>query len=307
MAFSITEKLSVTEAKEWLANTMTSLTEADDATFIQAMHDFKGALPRKPRAAKKASSSAERAEEVYNEAKCDARVWLKGGFAAQCRCKKVEGQFLCSKHQTEADKHDGLVKNGLFNQDRPTHHYNTTDDDKELIAWHDVVINKPEKKAKAGGGTRQPRKCGCCGESGHDKRSCPNKETKAPMSVADLEAALAAAKVAEIAAKEAEAQDQVLEEDNHDLTASQQAAAGTGLLEAEEAEEAENAEETEDTTPSIIDCTFEKIPYNRNKDDEVMDDMFEPVGTWDGEKIVFSSLGSMAHKFKVAELPDDDL
>ena len=67
--------------------------------------------------------------------KCDARIWLKGGFAAQCSCSKVDGQFLCKNHQKEADSHGGVTKNGSFNGDRPTHHYGV--ESEKRIPWHE--------------------------------------------------------------------------------------------------------------------------------------------------------------------------
>ena len=172
---------------------------------MQGIHDLKAALPRMPRTSKKVSSE-ERAEAEYNDTKCDARVWLKGGFAAQCRCKKVDGQFLCKRHQNEADKHSGLVKNGFFNAERPTHHYGNTDDDKAFIPWHDVLDQMPVKKTKksSSGSSGSARKCGTCGEIGHNKRKCPHAEADTTsMSVADLELALDAAKAKEVADAEA--------------------------------------------------------------------------------------------------------
>ena len=314
MAFSLTEKLTVIEAKEWLNNTLASLTDADDTTFIQAMHDFKAALPRKPRAAKKTSTSSERSEEEYKEDHCDARVWLKGGFGAQCSCKKVDGQFLCKRHQNEADKNDNQVKNGLVTGDRPTHHYNDTDN--AQIPWHDVTIEKTTKAGKktSASGDRKQRKCGCCHELGHDKRKCPknNGESSSPtMSVAELEAALAAAKAAESSPAESAPADnsvEELDEDTTDLTAEEQTAAGTGLL--EQADEDEIGEELDnendsgddenDTDNTSTRCDFEGVEYTRNSINVVEDDEFDPVGTWVDGAIEFTAAGAKQHRMAKA-------
>jgi len=320
MAFSLTEKLTVIEAKEWLNNTLASLTDADDTTFIQAMHDFKAALPRKPRAAKKTSTSSERSEEEYKEDHCDARVWLKGGFGAQCSCKKVDGQFLCKRHQNEADKNDNQVKNGLVTGDRPTHHYNDTDN--AQIPWHDVTIEKTTKAGKktSASGDRKQRKCGCCGELGHDKRKCPknNGESSSPtMSVAELEAALAAAKAAESAPAESSPAESApaansaeeLDEDTTDLTAEEQVAAGTGLL--EQADEDEIGEELDNENDSAGDdendtdntstrCDFEGVEYTRDSNNGVVDDEFDEVGTWVDGSIEFTAAGAKQHRMAKA-------
>jgi len=325
MAFTIAEKFTDSAtAKSWFLENMSLLAGADDHAFMQGIHELKAALPRMPRASKKVSSE-ERSAESYDEAKCDARVWLKGGFDAQCRCKKLDGQFLCKKHETEAEKHDGLVKNGLFNQERPTHHYNNTDDDKEIIGWHDVVIEKPAKKAKSTtSGTRKQRCCGTCGESGHDKRSCPNASTQqsSPMTIEELTALLAAATLAkeqkDSSVVPPTEQDGTLEEDTQELTTSQETGAGTGLEQetdetAPEQETVETAPEqdtdetttdgdTESNDSTMIDCSFEGVPYTRNTDDEVMDDELDVIGEWVDGAIVFDKVGTKAHRMAKAAL-----
>ena len=113
--------------------------EVDIQTIIED-EDFKESKTKK-----KKKSTEERAG-VYDPTKCDARIWLKGGFAAQCSCAKVDGQFFCKKHQNEADSHGGVTKNGSFNGERPTHHYG--DESEKLIPWHDVTPVKPKKGEK---------------------------------------------------------------------------------------------------------------------------------------------------------------
>jgi hypothetical protein len=197
-AIQIPETLTVSESQAWLQENMGALVTLDDTAFILAIHEFKASIPNKPRVSKKKTPIMERADAPYDEDKCDARVWLKpGNFAGQCSCKKVDGQFLCKRHQSESEKHSGVTRNGFYNQERPTHAFCDTED--ELLGWHDVVIEKAAKK-QAGSktsGERKARNCGNCGQSGHDKRKCPEATTNAsapPMSIADLEALLAAAK-----------------------------------------------------------------------------------------------------------------
>jgi hypothetical protein len=196
---SMPEKFTVQESQSWLQENLSALVGLGDTEFIQAIHDLKAAIPKKPRVSKKTPVS-ERADAPYNEDKCDARVWLKpGNFAGQCSCKKVDAQFLCKRHQNESEKHDGETRNGFYNKERPTHAFGDTEDD--LLEWHDVVVDKPVKKTKTKtSGDRKARSCGNCGQSGHDKRKCPNasKDTSdKPMSVAELTAMLAEAKALE--------------------------------------------------------------------------------------------------------------
>ena len=331
------EKISVAEARQWLLNAREewtgthtdSLSEselADIDTAIAAMKPVNFKAPRKKRATKTSSSTSERSEADYDESKCDARVWLTGGFAAQCSCKKIDGQFLCKKHQKEADNHCGMVKNGYINAERPTHHYG--DETEKAIPWHDVVIEKPkkaEKTKKSSDGSRKPRKCGCCGEIGHDKRSCPMAKggSSSPMmSVEQAEAALAAAKLAaskknEETASSVETVSEVVEEtvsevveetvsevveETHnndeleeDSSVDPGAGVGSHLL---QEETAGSDEESSD----MIDCTFENIPYSRNSTGQVVDDDGDEVGTWVDGAIKFDRCGEKQHRMAKAAL-----
>ena len=193
----LADKMTVSEAQEWLSGNMAAIVCLPDSDFIQMVHGLNKAIPRKP---SKPTPIEDRIDAPYNEGKCDARVWLKpGNFAGQCRCKKKDGELLCGPHQKSADKNDGKLRNGHYNKERPTHAFN--DPDGEILEWHDVVVDKPEKKTKGGKTSgKRKRNCGNCGKSGHDKRSCPNasKDTSDKnMSVAELTALLAAAKLSE--------------------------------------------------------------------------------------------------------------
>jgi hypothetical protein len=292
MALQLHEKISVAEARQWLLTAHEEWTgehtdslDEEDLTALYAQIaamkpvDFK--TPRKPRTTKVSPTDTERMEADYDEGKCDARIWLKGGFAAQCSCKKLEGQFLCKRHEAEAEAHGGETKNGSFNAKCPTHKFD--DESNDPCWWSDQLAEWVEKKTQKGekptGGSRGPRKCGCCGELGHDKRKCPNNtdQPSIPMTVADLEAALAVAKEAATKAAEAkaakaeakaakaatkaaeakaeaeavvEASDPELEEDTTSPT-TEGSGAGVGLTTTDEAEavvEASDPELEEDTT-----------------------------------------------------------
>jgi len=323
-------KFTVEESKKWLTENIAPLCNLDDSEFIQAIHDLKGAMPRKPRVSRKTPDS-ERIDADYDEVRCDARIWLKGGFGCQCTNKKVDGQFFCKRHQKEADAHGGVTKNGNITTDRPTHHYG--DESLDIIPWHDVVIEKPppkQKKDKSSAADRKTRTCGNCGESGHDKRKCPKSrpcDTSKPMTVSQLEQMLAEAKAAEQqkvveevveetvqetaqetsqetaqetvqeTAQETVPAESDLEEDTVDT------AAGVGLSESEIAiGDAIVDEEDADGDSSAIDCSFEGVSYTRDSNNVVFDDDFDEVGEWVDGAIVFDKFGLKSHKKALAQL-----
>ena len=227
-SFSLHDKITGHEIKEWYLSSLELDTADGEAAWESFMDhkpvDFK--VPKKPRVSKKSSTPAERADAEYMEGKCDARVYKgpsKGGWGCQCSCKKVDGQFLCKRHQTEADAHDGMVKNGFVTGDRPTHHYG--DAESTLIPWHDVEVPTKVKAKKTSGEKKvSTRKCSCCGETGHNKSKCPNKsdsdsakknnkkdiaKMKAELAKAEAEAE-AEAEAAEPAAEAAEESEEVV-------------------------------------------------------------------------------------------------
>jgi len=180
------EKISVAEAYEWIKNARESWVEGgfpDEEEFHAVVSDLKPQdfkAPRKPRAPKKSSSSSERSEQDYNMSKCDARIWADS-YGAQCSYKKWDGGCLCKAHQTKSDEHEGMLKDGFINQERPTHHYG--DESGSVIYWHDVERPKSTKSAKKSAGERC---CGQCGEVGHTKRTCPHVEEVSDMSEEEL-------------------------------------------------------------------------------------------------------------------------
>ena len=83
------------------------LTEVQDLIIQHRPTDLKP--PRKPRTTKTSSTASDRSEQEYDESRCNARVWLTGGFSAQCSCMwSCEHVGLCKRHKPEADKNDEL-------------------------------------------------------------------------------------------------------------------------------------------------------------------------------------------------------
>ena len=268
----------------WFATNCDSLKSLDESVFIQAIHDLKSALPK----VSKKTPPAERAAAGYKTDFCDARVWLKGGLAAQCSMRKKDGCF-CTKHSKEAGEHDGSVRCGIINGPVPTHEYN--DESNEICWWADQraawEADKPTK-AKKTSATAKPRKCSNCGQTGHTKAKCPNAakaDAKPPMSVAEIEQLLANAKIAAAAESvpESTAESVVLEEDIV-MSPASTAAAGVGLA---TEEDNESLDDQDDSAADNIDCTLDDVPYTRDTKGVVYDDDFDEVGKWVDEAIVF--------------------
>ena len=305
------EKFTVEESKKWLTENIAPLCNLDDTEFIQAIHDLKGSMPNKPRVSRKTPDS-ERIDADYDEVRCDARIWLKGGHGCQCTNKKVDGQSFCNRHQKESDGHGGVTKNGNITTDRPTHHYG--DESLDIIPWHDVVIEKPVKgkKTKSSGSDRKTRTCGNCGEGGHDKRKCPksrHSDTSKPMTVSELEQMLAAAKISEQQKVVEEVVEEVVKanvqetvQEESDLEEDTQSAAGVGLSESEIATGDAMVTDEDEGDSSAIDCTFEDVPYTRDSNNAVHDDDFDEVGKWVDGAIVFDKFGLKQHKKAVAQV-----
>jgi len=283
------QKISGHEAKAWVTACLKAKgIELEDAEVVSLIdscrpEDFKN--PRRPRVSKKvSSSSSDRSSEDYEPARCDARVWLKGGFAGQCSCKKGSGR-LCKRHQTEADKNDGAVKNGFFNEVRPDYHYG--DESKSFIPWHDSTVCKPVKDTSSSTDKpKKPRICSLCKCAGHTKRTCPTLKAVEETSPTP-EPAPASEPAAETAAVPEPAAEPVSETDAE--PASEPAA--EPVVEPELDEDLSDDEEEGDT----IDCTYEGVAYTRNSKDEVFDDDFELVGSWVDGAIKFTTEGLVQH------------
>ena len=143
-SFNLSSKISGHEAVAWTQAVLNAkdihLTIEEVTLLVDKFRptDFKN--PRKPRTSKISSNSSQRSEQEYDPSLCNARIWLKGGFSGQCSCKYADGATLCKRHQNEADKHSGMIKNGFFNAERPTHHYG--DESLKAIPWADLVVEE---------------------------------------------------------------------------------------------------------------------------------------------------------------------
>lgn len=333
-------KLSGHEAKEWIRNCLTAMGHDHDdeeglIDFI-AQHkpkDFKP--PRKSRANKK--SSSERSETEYECQLCDARVW-NDGLGAQCTRKKKDGECFCTIHCKEASKNDGKLRNGLITEDRPTHAYG--DESQQLLPWHDVEL--PETKTKKKSGGKGTRKCGNCGECGHNKKTCPHLETEEMKEkrlqkeeAAAKRAAKKAAKVEEEKAKPGEAkqeddegsgvglhliegesqqvQTEVVDTTTSNITTEEEfQAARTELKKAVESDNnspqfhpQDTLEEDESGDGETI--VFEGIEYTLDTEENIVyDDELAEVGTWDGESIEFNNASAAKlHRVRKLALKND--
>jgi len=296
------QKISGHEAKAWVTACLKARgIELEDAEVVSLIdscrpEDFKN--PRRPRVSKKvSSSSSERSSEDYEPTRCDARVWLKGGFAGQCSCKKGSGR-LCKRHQTEADKNDGAVKNGFFNEVRPDYHYG--DESKSFIPWHDSTVCKPVKDTSSSTDKpKKPRICSLCKCAGHTKRTCPTlktvEETSPAPAPAVPEPAAETAAVPETAAPVAEtAAAEPAAEPAAETAAPVAETAAEPVVEPELDEDLEDVSDDEEEGDTI-DCSYEGVAYTRNSKGEVFDDDFELVGSWVDGAIKFSPEGAANH------------
>ena len=188
--YAIQDKITIAEAQQWLLNaheewTQKNIDSLEGDELDQLMitiaslkpKDFK--VPRRKSAPKKKSSNSERSQMEYDESRCDARCWADG-FGAQCSKKKIDGSIFCKT--CNKDNKDGNkvgLRNGLFTETRPTHEWG--DESNKVLGWRDADGNKPEKKKKTKkdstgeteGVEKKPRKCSCCGQTGHTKATCP--------------------------------------------------------------------------------------------------------------------------------------
>lgn len=304
------QKISGHEAKEWIRNCCDALdkgaTYDDEEGFIQFISenkpkDFKA--PRKQRASKK--SSEDRASTEYDCQLCDARVW-NNALGGQCSRKKIDGEVCCSIHMKEHAKNDGCLRNGYITEERPTHAYG--DESQQQLPWHDVELPKKTKKTSGGEGKgKGKRKCGNCGECGHNKKTCPllkcetvDKDKKVVKKVEEVEDVVSTVRAAltEVVAKVEEKVEETIDE-----PIPEDDGAGTGLipLNKEHVEE-EHVEEEKVETPkteplsdeeleedqSGDTITFQGIEYTFDSEENmVYDDELAEVGTWDGETIEF--------------------
>lgn len=347
-------KLSGHEARAWIDSCVHNWTEngwfssdidAEELTSsILACKPVGFKNPRRARTSK--SSSSERSAAEYQCGLCDARIWADG-FGAQCSRKKLDGKSFCATHCKEADKNSGELRNGLITQDRPSHPYG--DDSQPLLPWHDVEIVKVKKSSKSSElssdgsekPARKPRKCGCCGQFGHNVRTCPNKASLSNTSeesvansseesvaniVGELRTLLQPVTVSgdpsteETTEETTEVVEQSPESDDgagvgfiqqssinslvSDVVSDIVDAVETDLSSPQLEEDLSVHTDSEDEAESSI--TWQGIKYTIDAEEgTVHDDELTEIGTWDGQKIKFvSPQESKLHRLRVLELKE---
>jgi hypothetical protein len=329
------QKISGHEAKEWIRNVCDAIdrgaTYDDEESFIKFISehkpkDFKA--PRKQRASKK--SSEDRAATEYDCQLCDARVW-NDGLGGQCSRKKLEGEVCCSIHLKESAKNDGCLRNGYITEERPTHAYG--DETQALLPWHDVELPKKTKKTSGGEGKgkgKGTRKCGNCGECGHNKKTCPllkcetvDNEEKKVEEVEKVEEVISTVRTAltEVVAKVEETIEEPVPEDDGagvGLHLIEPQADPWGVEEQEEVLEKDyqtnaggnstpKTEPLSDEDESNDTITFQGIEYTFDSEENmVYDDELAEVGTWDGETIEFiNATAAKLHRVRKLALKKD--
>ena len=104
---------------------------------------------------RKKKTSEER-RGVYEEVKCDARVWCEGYDNVQCNFKKIEGKCFCTKHQKCVDR-EGKWWLGKITEKRPENpewkgikHKWKTDENGVEYKIEETEKKPEEKKRKRG-------------------------------------------------------------------------------------------------------------------------------------------------------------
>ena len=271
--------------KEW------SLEEVEALYDQHRLLDFKN--PRKPRSSKVSSDSSERSEQEYNPNLCDARIWLKGGFAGQCSCKTGDGKSLCKRHQNEADKNNGMVKNGFFNGERPTHHYGDTSN--KAIPWADLVSSQESPESSdSSTKPKKPRVCSVCKCTGHNKRNCPTLNVCSPCSptqtVSPPQPVQELVEDPEPVPEANTVSDPVPEADPVSNPVPEEEPVPEAELDSDHSDDEGDEDEV-----AVIDCSYENVSYTRNPKNEVFDDDFTIVGEWVDGAIKFNGDGAIAH------------
>jgi len=341
----IPAKIPQEAAQEWIKSLMDhwreeGFPEDTDGDLLSIISPF---YPKKTKSSSRSSSrvsssSSERSSMTYDPVRCDARVWLKGGFAGQCTCKKHEDGALCKRHQGEADKNSGMVKNGFFNSDRPDYHYGDSENG-GFIPWNDSTIEPPPSKSKKTRSSSGPRKCSLCGCVGHNKRKCPTLTQCQPCESApaaepatEPAAETAAESATETAAESATetAAETAAEPEPAAETAAEpevEPATETAADPEPEPETAADPEPEPETAPDPIDTdtdlqsddgagvglpesdkftsfTHEGVSYIHNSDGDIFDPNDEDedsLGKWiSDDEVEFNRIGKKAHKFNKA-------
>jgi hypothetical protein len=211
-----------------------------------------------------------------------------------------------------------------------------------MLPWHDVELPKKTKKTSGGEGKgKGVRKCGNCGECGHNKKTCPllkgdqeekksekkekseekkeksEKKDKVEDVISTVRAALTevVAKVEE--AEEPEPEEPEPGEPEPEEPEPEDDGAGTGLIPLNKDSVEEDMVETPKTEPlsdedleedvSGETITFQGIEYTFDSEENmVYDDELAEVGTWDGETIEFiNATAAKLHRVRKLALKSD--
>ena len=218
---------------------------------------------------------------VYNDDKCDARLWKEkpksGGLGydnIQCSAKKIDGSCFCKRHGKTFDANELWV--GKVNEPRPEP---PTTPDGTIMSWstdadgNEVVKEKKKRKTSPKGKKeRKPRK----------KKSM--EEMKADLSIDDLRKLLEEREKEAKEEKEAEEKEEKEEEEGEEGGIG----AGTGLEDEkdEKDEKDENDEEDgKDEEGEVETITVDGVEYQHDKDNHVLTRCadFEEVGKWNTE------------------------
>ncbi len=319
----IPAKVPLETAQEWIKSLMAhwkaeGIPEDTDGDLLSIISAF---YPKKTKSSSRSSSrvsssSSERSSMTYDPVRCDARVWLKGGFAGQCTCKKHEDGALCKRHQGEADKNSGMVKNGFYNSDRPDYHYGDSENG-GFIPWNDSTIEPPPSKSKKTRSSSGPRKCSLCGCVGHNKRKCPTLTQCQPCESAPVPEPAAEPAAEPETAAEPEVEPATETAADPETEPETQTAAEP---EVEPAAEPETAPEPIDTDTDLqsddgagvglpesdkfTSFTYEGVSYIHNSDGDIFDPNDEDedsLGKWiSDDEVEFNRVGKKAHKFNKA-------
>jgi hypothetical protein len=289
----IPAKIPLEAAQEWIKSLMDhwreeGFPEDTDGDLLSIISPF---YPKKTKSSSRSSSrvsssSSERSSMTYDPVRCDARVWLKGGFAGQCTCKKHEDGALCKRHQGEADKNSGMVKNGFYNSDRPDYHYGDSENG-GFIPWNDSTIEPPPSKSKKTRSSSGPRKCSLCGCVGHNKRKCPTLTQCQPCEPSPVPEQAPETQTAAESEPEP-ATETAPEPIDNDTDLQSDDGAGVGLPESDK----------------FTSFTHEGVSYIHNSDGDIFDPNDEDedsLGKWiSDDQVEFNRVGKKAHKFNKA-------
>lgn len=145
---------------------------------------------------------------VYEEIKCDARVWCEGYDNIQCNFKKIEGKCFCTKHQKCVDR-DGTWWLGKITEKRPENpewkgikHKWKTDENGVEYEFEEEEKKPEEKKKKRG----RPK-----GSKNKNKKPQKKKENK-ELSIEEIEILLKQKKEEESVSKEEKTFEEIKEQ-----------------------------------------------------------------------------------------------